>query len=74
MRKRGRGVLSLSVCLFVSSGAAYAGTKHIRNMDVKAQCLAKADADNLTGHERHVTIKKCRQHSSFSFTTLTVLR
>jgi hypothetical protein len=67
MRKQGRGALLISTCLFVSSGAAYAGTKHIHNMDVKAQCIAKADADNLTGHERHVTIKQCRQDGSFFF-------
>jgi hypothetical protein len=38
-------------------------------MDVKAQCIAKADEANLTGHERHVAVKQCRQAGSFSSLT-----
>jgi hypothetical protein len=38
-------------------------------MDVKAQCVAKADAQNLTGHARHVAVKQCKQEGmSFSLT------
>jgi hypothetical protein len=53
--------------IFASSTAAYAGMKHIHNMDVKAQCIAKADEENLTGHERHVAVKQCIQDGSFLF-------
>jgi hypothetical protein len=67
MRNRWLGAILTSACVFVSSVAAYAGTKHIHNMDVKAQCLAKADADNLTGHERHVAVKQCGEEGSFFF-------
>ena len=62
MRNRSPGLLAMAACIFVSSGAAYAGgAKHVHNMDVKAQCAAKADAENLTGHERHVAVKQCKQ-------------
>jgi hypothetical protein len=67
MRNRWLGAALTSACIFASSGAISGGAKHIHNMDVKAQCLAKADADNLTGHERHVAVKQCRQEGSFFF-------
>jgi hypothetical protein len=59
------GTLFMIAGMFGGSNAAHAGTKHIHNMDVKAQCIAKADAENLVGHERHVSIKQCRQQGSF---------
>jgi len=40
---------------------------HQHNSSVKAQCIADADAKNLTGHERHAAIKNCRQEGSFHF-------
>ena len=61
MRNRSPGLLAMAACIFVSSGAAYGGAKHVHNMDVKAQCAAKADAENLTGRERHVAVKQCKQ-------------
>jgi hypothetical protein len=64
MRKGWLGALCMIACAAASS-SAYAGTKHIHNMDTKAQCIAKADADNLTGHERHAAIKQCRENGSF---------
>ena len=67
MRNRSRGLVPAAACIFVSSGAAYAGAKHIHNMDVKAQCAAKADAENLTGHERHVAVKQCKQEGMSSY-------
>ena len=68
MRIRWLGSLCLTACFFVGSNGAYAGgAKHIHNMDVKAQCIAKADAENLTGHERHLAVKQCRQEGSFFF-------
>ena len=66
MRNEWLGSLCVTLCL-LGSNAAYAGTKHIHNMDVKAQCVAKADAANLSGHERHAAIKQCRQEGSFFF-------
>jgi hypothetical protein len=43
--------------------------KRIHNNSLKAECIAKADEQNLTGHERHVAIKQCRpEGSSFSLT------
>jgi hypothetical protein len=65
MRSRWLGLLSIIACMFASSGAAFAGVKHIHDMDVKAQCIAKADTQNLTGHERHVAIKQCRHEGSY---------
>ena len=41
MRNEWLGSLCVTLCL-LGSNAAYAGTKHIHNMDVKAQCVAKA--------------------------------
>jgi hypothetical protein len=67
MGRRWVGPLFMATCIFASSGAAYAGMKHVHNMDVKAQRVAKADEENLTGHERHVAIKQCRQEGSFYF-------
>ena len=61
MRSLWLEVLFMTTCIFVSSGAAYAGPKHFHNMDVKAQCAAKTDAENLTGHARHDAIKQCKQ-------------
>jgi hypothetical protein len=66
MRNEWLGSLCVALCL-LGSNAAYAGTKHIHNMDVKAQCIAKADAANLSGHERHAAIKQCRHEGSFFF-------
>jgi hypothetical protein len=60
------GAVLLSAGLFASSSAAYAGAKRVHNNQVRADCVAKADAENLTGHERHVAIKQCRQEGSFS--------
>ena len=67
MRNRTLGLLVMAACISASSGAAYAGAKHIHNMDVKAQCAAKADAENLTGHERHVAVKQCKQEGTSSY-------
>jgi hypothetical protein len=64
--------LFIAASIFASSGAAYAGPKHIHNMDVKAQCNAKADAENLTGHARHVAVKQCKQEG-FSFSLMRFL-
>jgi hypothetical protein len=66
MRNEWLGSLCVIVW-FLGSNSAYSGAKHIHNMDVKAQCIAKADANNLTGHERHAAIKQCRQEASFFF-------
>ena len=66
MRNEWLGSLCVALCL-LGSNAAYAGTKHIHNMDVKAQCAAKADAENLTGHERHVAVKQCKQEGMSSY-------
>ncbi len=73
MRTRGLEAFFIAACMFASSGAAFAGAKHVHNMDVKAQCIVKADAQNLTGHERHVAIKQCRQEGS-SFSLMGFLR
>ena len=67
MRSRRLEGFFMAACILASSGAAHAGVKHIHNMDVKVQCNAKADAENLTGHARHAAVKKCREEgSSFS--------
>ncbi len=65
MRSRWLEALFIAACMFAGSGRADAAVKHIHNMDVKAQCIAKADAENLTGRERHMAIKQCRQEGSF---------
>ena len=65
MRNRWLGAVCITACIFASSSAAFAGAKHIHNMSVKAECIAKADAQNLTGHERHVAIKQCKQEGSY---------
>ena len=65
MHKRWLGAVCATASILMGSSAAHAGAKHIHNMDVKAQCVAKADAENLTGHERHVAIERCRQEGSF---------
>jgi hypothetical protein len=44
MRIQWLGAVCVTASIFASSGAAYAGIKHIHNMDVKAQCIAKADS------------------------------
>ena len=67
MRSRWLGLLSIIACVFASSGAAFAGIKHIHNMDVKAQCITKADEAHLTEHERHDQIKKCKEEGMSSF-------
>jgi hypothetical protein len=46
MRNEWLGSLCVALCL-LGSNAAYAGTKHIHNMDVKAQCIAKGRRSEL---------------------------
>jgi hypothetical protein len=76
MRNLWPGVLFIAALVlgpFVSSSAAYAGAKRVHNNDVRAQCIAKADAENLTGHARHVAVKQCREEGS-SFSLMRFLR
>jgi len=60
----GANALSI-VCSFfllaciLSSSVALAGANRVRNNSVKAECAAKADAEHLTGHERHMTVAHC---------------
>ncbi len=73
MRHRWLGTVLISACALVDSNAAYPGARRVHNNDVKAQCIAKADADNLTGHERHLAVKQCREEGA-SFSLMGFLR
>ena len=67
MRNRGLGAVLMGACMFAGSGVAIAGAKRVYNNNVKAQCIAKADAENLTGHARHIAVKQCKEEGlSFS--------